>query len=121
MWSKLPKKRCGGKYTASFVQIKKLLVVTNKMDLNPSLTMNILSMTKYPKKTSLPALQNLMNIPYLKEKLYELAIGDQKYKTSALPSMPVTRQALEAAAINLREVLSGLDTHLKPICLRSIR
>jgi tRNA modification GTPase len=102
---------------------QKLLVVANKMDLNPYIDYEHFVHDKIQKENIIAcSAKNLMNIPYLKEKLYELAIGDQKIQNNSIAINARHRQALEAAAINLKEVLTGLDSHLETDLLaQSIR
>ncbi|HRG33353.1 MAG: tRNA uridine-5-carboxymethylaminomethyl(34) synthesis GTPase MnmE [Saprospiraceae bacterium] len=102
---------------------QKLLVVANKMDLNPYIDYEHFIHNEIHKENIIAcSAKNLMNIPYLKEKLYELAIGDQKIQNNSIAINARHRQALEAAAINLKEVLAGLDSHLETDLLaQSIR
>ncbi len=102
---------------------QRLLVVANKMDLNPYIDYEHFVHPNIPKENIIAcSAKNLMNIPYLKDKLYQMALGDQKIQSTSIAINARHRQALESAAINLREVLNGLDTHLETDLLaQSIR
>lgn len=102
---------------------QRLLVVANKMDLNPYIDYEHFVHPNIPKENIIAcSAKNLMNIPYLKDKLYQMALGDQKIQSTSIAINARHRQALESAAINLREVLMGLDTHLETDLLaQSIR
>lgn len=102
---------------------QRLLVVANKMDLNPYIDYEHFVHPNIPKENIIAcSAKNLMNIPYLKDKLYQMALGDQKIQSTSIAINARHRQALESAAINLRDVLSGLDTHLETDLLaQSIR
>ena len=93
-----------------------LLVVCNKMDTNPYFKPEWLTAVHSPQSAVLShqiitcSAKNGMNIPYLKEKLYDLAISEKINLESPIVTNARHLEALQKAHGSLTDVLNGMDS-----------
>ncbi|MCB0704329.1 MAG: tRNA uridine-5-carboxymethylaminomethyl(34) synthesis GTPase MnmE [Saprospiraceae bacterium] len=90
-----------------------ILAVANKMDLNPytkaeHYTSEFLSEDQFIPVSAI----NNMNVEYLKERLYEVAIGQGLTEESAIVSSARHYEALRKAQASLADVLKGLTDNI---------
>lgn len=87
-----------------------LLVVANKMDLNPYTKYEHYANDHLPEEVFIPtSAVNKMNIDYLKEKLYSAVIDNQLSQESTVVSNARHYEALKKANQSLVDVLQGMD------------
>jgi tRNA modification GTPase len=97
---------------------QKLLVVCNKMDWNPyfkieDLLTKIGGSTLLSKENTIPiSAKNNMNIEYLKEKLYAIAVDKKISEESVIVSNSRHYDALNKALASMNDALHGLDTNI---------
>jgi len=84
-----------------------VLVVANKMDLNPYTKPEKFQFEQIPIITT--SAKNRMNIEYLKESLYKLIIDEEVHADSTIVSNVRHVGALQNASKSLDDVLTGLD------------
>ena len=88
----------------------KLLVVANKMDLNPYTRPAVFASDVLSSDQIITAsAKNGMNVPYLKEKLFETALSDKKSNESTVVSNARHYEALQKTTAALDDVLRGMD------------
>lgn len=93
---------------------QKYLLVINKMDLNPYQDYKDFINERIAKDQIIPcSAKNKMNIDYLKQSLYQLAIGDQHIQSDTIAINARHLDALSRADQNLHEALQGLNTNLQ--------
>lgn len=90
-----------------------LLVVANKMDLNPYTSYEHYANPHFSAEEWVPVSAiNQMNLEYLKEKLYQTAIEQPSELDGAVVSNLRHYEALQKAASSLRQVMVGLDAQV---------
>lgn len=90
------------------------LVLANKMDLNPTIDYETFTDINLDKENIIPcSAKNAMNIEYLKSRLYQVAIGNQSISTDLIVVNARHQDALNKAAQNLQEAISGIETNLQ--------
>ncbi len=90
---------------------KNLIIIANKMDLNPYLRPEEYYSGKLIRKDNFITLSaiNEMNIPYLKEKMVEKALQGSRGKDDAIVSNSRHFEALTKAESNLQQALDNLN------------
>ncbi len=97
---------------------QKLLVVCNKMDWNPYFKIEDLlakmgGSTLLTKENTIPiSAKNNMNIEYLKEKLYAIAVDKKISEESVIVSNSRHYDALNKALASMNDALYGLDNNI---------
>ena len=87
-----------------------LLVVANKMDLNPYTEYKHYANPHFSAEQWIPiSASNEMNIEYLKERLYQTVVGNQVSMDSAIISNLRHYDALQKAQESLEAVIQGLE------------
>lgn len=87
-----------------------LLVVANKMDLNPYTEYKHYANPYFSPEQWIPiSAANEMNIEYLKERLYETVVGQETSMDAAIVSNARHYEALLRAQSSLEAVIQGLD------------
>jgi tRNA modification GTPase len=90
-----------------------ILLVANKMDLNPYSHPEAYRSIHVPEANIIPvSARNAMNIPWLKEKLFSLALAESHTEQDTLVSSARHAEALYHAGAALDAALMGLDNGL---------
>lgn len=90
-----------------------ILLVANKMDLNPYSHPEAYRRIHVPEANIIPvSARNAMNIPWLKEKLFSLALAESHTEQDTLVSSARHAEALYHAGAALEAALIGLDNGL---------
>ena len=90
-----------------------ILLVANKMDLNPYSHPEAYRSIHVPEDNIIPvSARNAMNIPWLKEKLFSLALAESHTEQDTLVSNARHAEALYHAGAALEAALIGLDNGL---------
>lgn len=93
---------------------QKLLIVANKMDLNPYVDYHDFINSQIQRVQIIPcSAKNKMNIDYLKDQLYQLAIGDQIMSADTVVVNARHLDALNRADQNIQEAITGMQTNLQ--------
>ncbi len=93
---------------------QKLLIVANKMDLNPYVDYHDFINSQIQRVQIIPcSAKNKMNIDYLKDQLYQLAIGDQIMSADTVIVNARHLDALNRADQNIQEAISGMQSNLQ--------
>jgi tRNA modification GTPase len=96
------------------VSDQKFIIIANKMDLNPYIDYNDFINPQIGKEQIIPcSAKNKMNIDYLKEQLYRIAIGDQKINADSIVVNARHLDALNRADQNIGEAINGLQSNLQ--------
>ncbi|HEX5625727.1 MAG TPA: tRNA uridine-5-carboxymethylaminomethyl(34) synthesis GTPase MnmE, partial [Saprospiraceae bacterium] len=99
------------------------LAVANKMDLNPYVDYHTYVSEQLPADRIIPcSAKNKMNIDYLKERLYQLALGDRKMQADTVAVNARHLDALNRASDSIHDALSGIESKIQTDLLaQSIR
>ncbi len=88
---------------------RQILAVANKMDLNPYVKAQDFASAILSRDHFVPvSAKNNMNVAYVKERLYDLAVGDTLQTGSTVLTSARHQEALNRTADSLRKVLKGL-------------
>jgi tRNA modification GTPase len=93
---------------------QKFIIIANKMDLNPYIDYQDFINPQIQKEQIIPcSAKNKMNIDYLKDRLYQITVGDQKMNADTIVVNARHLDALNRADQNITEAITGLQSNLQ--------